>query len=505
MADQQTTQTREEKLERAIDKGVTGTLQVYSAGGLTNIAPQNFTELLEFSKAMATAGVAVRAAFRNNPGACLALSMQSLRWGMDPFAVTNKAYIVKNKAGEDQIAYESQLVHAVVNKLAPLQRRLEVTYEGTGTAMKCKVVGYLKGEGDRKFEYESPSVVNIGVQNSPLWKNDVQQQLHYYSVRAWARRHVPEVLLGVYTDDDVEMLDAARHQGPDNARDITPPPRPTAQTIDQRGDPAEHQRIQDEIKADLPKDFTIWDHTGTEIATGLGPRAYHLRMVDEITEAARSGHLGTFEAFAENNNEMIAHLHKLNFIDHAFGLAENISSYLKRLEQKPATEAPPASPSPVVAEASDGANQGIAAPSEADNSPVIDQEDDPGTDEPEDETLTSGPENGPTEGNEDEGQQDTETESSGPGEEENSAGAGSSEPPAEFIYIDNAGRSRFFSDPAIWRTFILKGINHPKVTPDIIRKLRDQNQELFANMTAWGGKYAEEVAIVEKAIAEKLA
>jgi hypothetical protein len=44
----------------------------------------------------------------------------------------------------------------------------------------------------------------IEAQNSPLWKNDPDQQLFYYSSRAFCRRHFPDVLLGVYSRDELE-------------------------------------------------------------------------------------------------------------------------------------------------------------------------------------------------------------------------------------------------------------------------------------------------------------
>ncbi|HCI98495.1 MAG TPA: hypothetical protein DHV74_02435, partial [Sulfitobacter sp.] len=46
-------------------------------------------------------------------------------------------------------------------------------------------------------------------------KGDPQQQLGYYSARAWARRHFPELLLGVYTREEIEEAPSVR--------DVTPP------------------------------------------------------------------------------------------------------------------------------------------------------------------------------------------------------------------------------------------------------------------------------------------
>ncbi len=43
----------------------------------------------------------------------------------------------------------------------------------------------------------------ITVKNSPLWKVNVELQLAYHTTRSWARLYAPEVLLGIYTPDEV--------------------------------------------------------------------------------------------------------------------------------------------------------------------------------------------------------------------------------------------------------------------------------------------------------------
>ena len=231
-------QTKTELIERAIDKSVTGGIAIQGSGGAMTVQPQNMTEVLEFAKMMSTAGNMIRAAFRNNPGSCLALTLQALRWGMDPFAVANKAYLVPGKDKELQVSYEAQLVQAVITERAPLQKRLRTTYEGEGPTRKCIVTGYLKGE-DEPFIYESPMVKDIGVKNSPLWTADPDQQLSYYSVRSWARRHVPEVLLGVYTPDEIESQEQFR--GPDHAK-LVGGERPSLQGPSENDAPVEVER-----------------------------------------------------------------------------------------------------------------------------------------------------------------------------------------------------------------------------------------------------------------------
>jgi hypothetical protein len=152
---------------------------------------------------MAVSGVCIRPAFRGNPGACLAIAVQAMKWGADPFAVANKAYVVKNRAGEETVAYEAQLIHAIVNASPVLQKRLRAVFEGQGQDRRCRIVGWVKGESET-LDYQSPPIRAIAVKNSPLWQGDPDQQLFYYSTRAWARRHVPEILLGIYAQDEFQ-------------------------------------------------------------------------------------------------------------------------------------------------------------------------------------------------------------------------------------------------------------------------------------------------------------
>mgnify|MGYP003650390430 FL=1 len=219
MADQRS-QELSERIESKIDKDIGGAISIAGTGGAISLAPKNMGELMEFAKMMALSGTFVRKHLRNNPGACLAVSLQAMRWGMDPIAVGNKSFEVN-----DQIGYESQLVHAVVNERAPLQGRLRSTYSGEGENRRCVIAGKLTGE-DVPLEYETPPIGRINPKNSPLWKNDPDQQLFYFAVRSWARRHVPEVLLGVYTDDEVD------HIGADRAKDVTPAARPSRHDVE---------------------------------------------------------------------------------------------------------------------------------------------------------------------------------------------------------------------------------------------------------------------------------
>ncbi len=205
---QEVATTIEDRIEGRIDKSVTGALAVSDrAGGLVFA---NAGEAMEMAKLLAISGVAVPKHLRGNPGACLAIVIQSIEWRLSPYAVANKSYSVN-----DRLAYESQLIQAVILQRAPIIGRFKVEYDGEGPSRRCRVWAKLKDTGEI-VEYTSPTIATIPVKNSPLWKGDPDQQLFYYSGRALCRRHFPDVLLGVYAREELDERD------PEDARDITP-------------------------------------------------------------------------------------------------------------------------------------------------------------------------------------------------------------------------------------------------------------------------------------------
>jgi len=186
----------ERKLAENVDPKITSELAISTkAGGLEFV---NMSELMQFSKLMALSSIAIPKHLRGNPGACLGICIQAIEWQMSPYAVANKSYSVN-----DRLAYEAQLIEAVILRRAPIKGRPKVEYEGNGDAKVCRVWAELRDEPGEIVEYRSPPFGRITPKNSPLWKTDPDQQQFYYSVRAWCRRHFPDVLLGVYARDEL--------------------------------------------------------------------------------------------------------------------------------------------------------------------------------------------------------------------------------------------------------------------------------------------------------------
>jgi hypothetical protein len=181
-------------IEGKIDQQVAG--QIPASHAIGGIRPENMMQMFELAKMMSVSGYAVRPFLRNNPGACLAVAMQAAEWDMPVFSVASQVYVVN-----DQFAYQAQLIAALVLKRAALADYPEYSFEGAGADMACTVACKMKS--GRTLSYTSPPIGQIKPQNSPLWKTDPQQQLSYYSIRAWARRHAPHALLGAYDPEEL--------------------------------------------------------------------------------------------------------------------------------------------------------------------------------------------------------------------------------------------------------------------------------------------------------------
>lgn len=197
-----------DRIEQKLDHAKAGAIVISdNVGGLLF---NNMAEIMEFSKLMSLSRGAVPQHLRGNPGACLAVAVQAAEWRMSPFAVANKSYYVN-----DRIAYEAQLIHAVIEARAPLKERLRYVFSGEGPTRRCKVIGHFKGE-TTPVDIETPMWKDIKVKNSPLWTSDPDQQFRYYGARSFSRAYCPDVLLGIYSVDELEAIH------PERVVDITP-------------------------------------------------------------------------------------------------------------------------------------------------------------------------------------------------------------------------------------------------------------------------------------------
>ncbi|AAZ18834.1 hypothetical protein Psyc_0981 [Psychrobacter arcticus 273-4] len=166
-----------------------------------------FNKCQRLAHMMASGVCTVPKHLQGNVGDCFAIIGQSLRWGMDPYAVAQKTHLVNGTLG-----YEAQLVIAVINNRAPIVDRIKFEYFGDWSKVKAKddkstdvgVICRATFKGDDEPTELSLTMAQVGtVRNSPLWAADPRQQLAYLAAKRFSRLHCPDVILGVYTPDEL--------------------------------------------------------------------------------------------------------------------------------------------------------------------------------------------------------------------------------------------------------------------------------------------------------------
>jgi hypothetical protein len=173
------------------------------------LVPSTMTEAIKLAELMAGARL-VPAALQKSPADCLMVIQQAIRWQMDPFAVAQECSVIQGK-----LMHSGKLVAAVVNARGNLSHRLNFDYSGQGAERTIKVSGTLRGE-------KSPRTITVELKKArtanKVWDSQPDQQLMYHGTRVWARRHAPELMLGVYspeeydpvgTDTDADLADMA--------------------------------------------------------------------------------------------------------------------------------------------------------------------------------------------------------------------------------------------------------------------------------------------------------
>lgn len=159
------------------------------------LVPANMTEAMQLAKMMADAKL-VPAPLQKSPADCLMVIQQAIRWQMDPFAVAQECSVIQGK-----LMHSGKLVAAVINSRGNLGSRLSFSYEGEGDERAITVTGRLSGEAESR-------TVTVKVKdaktNNRVWQTQPDQQLMYHGSRVWARRHTPELMLGVYSPEEFD-------------------------------------------------------------------------------------------------------------------------------------------------------------------------------------------------------------------------------------------------------------------------------------------------------------
>jgi hypothetical protein len=293
------------------------------------LSGDSMDKMMRIADFMASAKSTIPVHLRN-PGDCLAVVMQATQWNMNPFAVAQKTHVVNGTLG-----YEAQLVAAVVNNSGLVSDRFNFEWFGdwhkivgkfkevesrtktddSGKPKKFIVPDWNasdeKGLGVRvwatiKGESE-PRVLEIlmtqaRTRNSTLWTEDPKQQIAYLAQKRWARLYAPDVILGVYTPDELEQS-IPRDMGTAEVVSLWTPDQMTAADEAAAKGAKAYVAFWKSLGADMQKKLA--GSTEHEAFKNQAQRADAERTVDTAPKAAAPAAPAAAEAADQSTGEIV--------------------------------------------------------------------------------------------------------------------------------------------------------------------------------------------------------
>ena len=223
--------------------------------------------------------------------------MQARSWNVDPFAMLQSAYVLHGRLG-----YEGKLVQAMLQ--AKLGVNFDFEYSGQGDN-RTITVSAERADGRRVSI--AGTVARWATKDrkgarSRAWTENPDDMLRYRGVRQWARAYEPNLMLGVYGDDELdEMREDYKVTRPRvAAKDIPEAPR----QIEARAEPPApepekpRRSLRDKLMEDQPQpepkseperqpepepEFD-WEQALEEFAVDLQAAKSHDEALDRLAE-----------------------------------------------------------------------------------------------------------------------------------------------------------------------------------------------------------------------------
>ncbi|WP_116523364.1 recombinase RecT [Salmonella enterica] len=145
---------------------------------------QALGQLTAFANLMADSQVTVPAHLAGKPADCMAIVMQAMQ------RCTRTQEITRDKNGK--------------NGKYTVTERVRGWTDEDEIGLFVQVGAILRGESEITWG-EPLYLSGVVTRNSPLWVSNPKQQIAYLGVKYWARLYCPEVILGVYSPDEVEQ------------------------------------------------------------------------------------------------------------------------------------------------------------------------------------------------------------------------------------------------------------------------------------------------------------
>jgi len=143
--------------------------------------------------------------YQNNVGNCLIAIDMSVRLGVPPLMVMQNLYVVNGRP-----AWSSQYIIAMINNSKKYMTELQFELTGEGDNMEC----YAWAEDKNGHKVVGPTItIKMAkdecwtTKNGSKWKTMPEVMIRYRAASFFGRLNCPDMIMGIYTVDEVVELD----------------------------------------------------------------------------------------------------------------------------------------------------------------------------------------------------------------------------------------------------------------------------------------------------------
>lgn len=177
---------------------------------------ESFVSAQRMAQALAS-GTMVPKEYQGNIGNCLIALDMADRLQLSPFAVMQSLYLVNGRP-----SWSSQFITTVINKSGRFRRPLNFEAQGKGKDLSCIAwTEDLEGNRVEGIEVTMKMAEDEGwiSKSGSKWKTMPEQMIRYRAASFFGRLHCPDLIMGVYAEDEVksftEPKKASNEQVPD--------------------------------------------------------------------------------------------------------------------------------------------------------------------------------------------------------------------------------------------------------------------------------------------------
>lgn len=138
--------------------------------------------------------------YQNNISNCLIAIDVATRLKLSPFATMQNLYVVHGRP-----SWSSQFIIGAINRCSRFAEPLKFNLTGSGDSLEC--YAYTKDHFGNVLKGATVTMKMAKIEgwvdkNGSKWKTMPEVMIQYRSASFFGRLHCPDILMGVYTDDE---------------------------------------------------------------------------------------------------------------------------------------------------------------------------------------------------------------------------------------------------------------------------------------------------------------